>query len=518
MSTCGNLVSSACSAATTINNKGMVDMVLMLNALCSWFKADICPTTPFAIIQSEHQQSGGNTGFGGTAIFPIDRIADLLAQAYLEIDLPGLGLSGDLAGNTLAQPGVIVANQPNGVSLEPFWCRGVGYALITEVMEKVGNGEYDKMGGEFLFLYEELAGRPGARTTEMVGNFATERALQLFSRQRRRLYVPLQFAHMKEESQYFPYAALLYNTVSIQFMLRHLVDVIRVPLAAVIGGYLHANVNSRADIVAGAINNTNFIQAIGGLTGHTGNAMDADGHLCLLVNHILLDEPEHNAFADGQLTYLHVQHQSAGFSPSNAIVVAAPAAPNNLTQNAFSTNATATLTVDLQFSNPVAVIYAVARLACREAVFGASNQNVAAAHDWMNFSGFPNPVSGIAEDPLTNIALLLNNQTKISTQAAYFRLVQPFEAQTNIPSSTFIYQYSFARRPEDWTIGSGSANLGRIDSKKLTVTFSNMDFTSAPGGNNSPLPQNETVNVGVFALSWNALYFELGYGTFLTCV
>ena len=54
--------------------------------------------------------------------------------------------------------------------------------------------------------------------------------------------------------------------------------------------------------------------------------------------------------------------------------------------------------------------------------------------------------------------------------AGYFRLVQPFQYHTNIPTNNFIYSYSFALRPEEMQ-PSGSMNASRIDNMILQVNL-----------------------------------------------
>jgi hypothetical protein len=82
-------------------------------------------------------------------------------------------------------------------------------------------------------------------------------------------------------------------------------------------------------------------------------------------------------------------------------------------------------------------------------------------------NGLPEPVN--RTDLFVNAKLQLDGQDRFdSREARYFRLVQPYQRHTNIPSDRYINVYSFALRPEEQQ-PSGSLNASRIDNIVLQI-------------------------------------------------
>jgi hypothetical protein len=58
-----------------------------------------------------------------------------------------------------------------GCDNEPFayWTNAVGQAIVKMATLIIGTQTIDTLYSDFLFMWEELAGKPGKRLTEMIG-------------------------------------------------------------------------------------------------------------------------------------------------------------------------------------------------------------------------------------------------------------------------------------------------------------------------------------------------------------
>lgn len=124
-----------------------------------------------------------------------------------------------------------------------------------------------------------------------------------------------------------------------------------------------------------------------------------------------------------------------------------------------------------------------------ELIWAVQRKCQAAANNTFNFSGFQN------RDPVVRVCLRLNNLQRTDREGQYYRLVQPYQAHTNIPRG-FIYNYSFALHPEDCQ-PSGSLNFSRIDNIELGLQL-------------QPELASEEVALYVFARNFNVLRFKQG--------
>jgi hypothetical protein len=98
---------------------------------------------------------------------------------------------------------------------------------------------------------------------------------------------------------------------------------------------------------------------------------------------------------------------------------------------------------------------------------------------------------GIGPDYLKSAKILLNGHDRFQERLGpYFRLVQPWQHHTRIPSR-HIYVYSFALKPEEHQ-PSGTCNFSRIDNAALHLTFPT---------ELSPVPKQ----INIFAVNCNIL-------------
>jgi len=82
-----------------------------------------------------------------------------------------------------------------------------------------------------------------------------------------------------------------------------------------------------------------------------------------------------------------------------------------------------------------------------------------------------NPNGGNNEAPISNVELFLNSNSRFEKRKGeYFRLMQPYQRHTSIPTTNYIYVYSFALMPEKFQ-PTGTCNFSRLDNATLEVEF-----------------------------------------------
>ena len=181
----------------------------------------------------------------------------------------------------------------------------------------------------------------------------------------------------------------------------------------------------------------------------------ADIRAYLLLTNIYLDMQERDAFSCGAFQQLITQHQS------------------------YSTTTTSsTIRAQLNLNHPVTCL-----------IFSFQRKCMQDANERFNFSG-PG-----GTDIMTRAALRINNLPRFEADAKYFRLVQPWQYFSSIPTG-FIYVYSFALQPES-CMPSGSLNFSRIDSTEFLVELSD-------------LVAGEQITLLLFAINYNILRYRNG--------
>jgi hypothetical protein len=102
------------------------------------------------------------------------------------------------------------------------------------------------------------------------------------------------------------------------------------------------------------------------------------------------------------------------------------------------------------------------------------------------------------DEPIESAKLMLNGHDRFSERdGSYFRLVQPYQHHTRVPSKA-VYCYSFALKPEEHQ-PSGTCNFSRIDNATLSLKY------KGDG------PDSDSV-LKVFAVNYNVLRIMSGMG------
>jgi len=174
------------------------------------------------------------------------------------------------------------------------------------------------------------------------------------------------------------------------------------------------------------------------------------------LTYILLDEQERNRFAAGCMEQLYVQKQ-----------------------HSYQNIGSGASKITLNFNHPVIELIWAIRRKCN---------SLCGNH--FNFAG------KWGRDPALSFCLELNNQSRFSREARYFRLVQPYQHHTLIPQG-FIYCYSFAINAED-AQPNGSTNFSRIDNATFNVVIDPL------------LNDNGGYEMIVWARNYNVLRYKNG--------
>jgi hypothetical protein len=226
--------------------------------------------TNFATL-SVCQNFDSQVAFGTTSTCKIQKVGDLLYWIYLVIQLPGIRACPPRAGGcgpAMQFPYACDSNNPcaqtdaeyfasvqGGVSdwlyqqygscgdyvedcaanacgtagcadSEPWvhWVNAIGQFVIKKASLSISSYIVDVLYNDFLFMWEELAGQPGKRLTEMIGKYYCRDDLIAFSQETRILYVPLPFYFTQTPGNAFPLVACSFCNVSITVTWEQLIN------------------------------------------------------------------------------------------------------------------------------------------------------------------------------------------------------------------------------------------------------------------------------------------------------
>lgn len=496
--------------------QGKQDVFLTGNPSVSWFKFVYRRYTNFAI-ESQRMYFDGTPNFGQKISCLVPRNGDLLGPIFLKLTLPQLY---DQSGNKIGY-----VNSP-------------GHSLIQEISVQIGEQEIDKQTGQFMEIWSSLTvdasqragfdlmtgGRPGYPFLD-TGNNAPDVSghtktlpKHIYSRENGNplvdisgirvsgtdftnsvinpstvnseppaftkryprnyddpilgpvtLYIPLRFWFNKNPGLYLPLLAMQYHPVRINVTLA--------PLQSMFYSkqlYRQEKPNTRVPLNSGI------------------TVQPAQMGIQLWGDYAFLDVPERRRFVSAPLEYLIEQVQ---LSPPLAIPVNSR-----------------TATLGLNFNHPI-----------KEILWVLQRNVMETRHENFNWSSLGcyeiemNQVNGIPQPPnrtdlMVDAKIQLDGQDRFDTRdPVFFRLVQPYQRHTTIPSDRYIYVYSFALRPEELQ-PSGTLNASRIDNFVLQLGLQQQGTsynTSATFGD---------MTAYVYAINYNVLRVIDGYAGLLFSV
>jgi hypothetical protein len=321
----------------------------------------------------------------------------------------------------------------------------IGHAMIQEISLLIGEQEIDKQTGQWMEIWSNLTTSASQREgfDEMIGHSDGFPTISVQGPST--IYIPLRFWFSKNPGLYLPLLALQYHQIRVNITLA--------PLSSL--WYRIGLPNPNWQIAPPA----------------------TKPNIEFWGDFVYLDVDERRRFVNTPIEYLIEQVQYIN--------------PFPITANATSA------TIKLDFNHP-----------CREFIWILSRNEVIAQNEPFNWSSLAASETGaVPTDLIVDAVIQLDGQDRFDRrEAPYFRLVQPYQRHTTIPSGKFIYVYSFALRPEDIQ-PSGSLNASRIYNITLQLT-----------PNNNILSGRGDMTCTVFATNHNVLRVLDGFGGVLFSV
>ena len=337
------------------------------------------------------------------------------------------------------------------------WTNAIGQWLVRRSSLVIGGQVIDTLYCDYLYMWEELSGKPGKRLMEMIGKDISLANLVDESMMQRRLYVPLPFWFTQTSGNALPVVSLQFHGIQLHVCFQELSTCIQTS----------CSVNQ-----AGAPNTNVVVVRCDTKTPLT----DVDLKANIESTYIYLDIDERDRFATGSFEQLICQLQAYTVVTRVQQVQMA-----------------------LNFNHPIIELIWAVRRVCQSNV---NNNFCYTGKDCL--------------DPVKMVSLKLNNLPRFpDKEGRYFRLVQPWQYHTNIPENC-IYSYSFALHPEE-AQPSGSCNFSRIDNIELTLTMQDGLTQVDNPVVNCNVPNLVPGCCGdfqviVFGRNWNVLRFREGLG------
>ena len=418
--------------------------------------------TSFAEDLEENDFSAGTVGFGQKVSANISRYGDLVTDMFMEVRLPPIEAAAnvtDASGNTVAD-----------ADKAAYWVNAIGYALISEVQIEIGGTEVDILYPEWMFFWEEMTQRPGARLGEQIGKFTyspdVEEDMIEFAQEARTLYVPLPFwfnKYFMEAGLSIPLIALTYHEIKVKVTFR--------PLSECCCVVYRTTDPTHGDYYALAQGKI----PVNSKSGSTLVSSDMDAKL--LVSYVYLDKKERDAFATTEHTYLITTTQRQ--------------------MHAITSAGSASDQIKLYFNHPSnCLVWFV-----RPTDWMTNRRRFSVGHmdlfDYSLKSESDVSIWGDVTDSVKTASLTLNGHSRFpdNMPGLFFRQTVPIMKWPNC-SNGFMYVFSFSLQGGSWQPTS-TLNMSRIDHCQLELNY----------GANIP-----TSNVFVFAESYNLLIVKEGMG------
>lgn len=388
---------------------GKQDIFLTGNPQISFFRMVYRRHTHFAT-ESMAMYFDGTPNFGQRITCLIPRRGDLLGRIMLDVTLPSIR---DTSGNVLS------------------YTNSVGHALIQEITFEVGEQEIDRQTGEWMEIWTQMTTTGSQRDSlnQMIGRIEPYDTVNLIPgtlSQGIRLQIPLQFYFCQNPGLYLPLIALQYSPIRINITLRPLQQMFWKPPPnpfPTSGPSWQPACSTQVDCTSQITN------------------------MLLWGEFVYLDTEERRRFVSTSHEYIIEQVQ---YTPPQSIT-------------AGQTHAA----IQVDFNHPI-----------KEFFFMVQRDEMTTRNEWFNYShlGVGEPLPSFLQpylnsnapagrlDMITSAQLQLDGKDRFQTrEPSYFRLEQPYNHHTTTPVKSFIYNYSFALRPED-SQPTGTMNASRIDS------------------------------------------------------
>jgi hypothetical protein len=450
-------------------------------------------------------------------VHTVARTADLISNMFVKVQLPGLaniasptsaptGADGreavaDAAARTLYEGLAGEANPQAYVGTEPYYTNGAALCLLKNAHLVVGSAIIEKHYGEYLFLWDELAGESGKRLS--LSKASSVAALKHAAKKAQEFYIPLHFSFTASSGQAFPLVACQFHKVEIHAECRSLTDCIiglnaTLQTVAAIPN-MTAQTMVRPLQTKASLNDCVPLEysGFGSLVRRTNANMSkwvavADTHIGyhVIKRGIYLDVAERKMFAQMNSTLLIKQLQTQRFQVTS-------------TDGKLGGQR-------LNLNHPVShMVVAVQAKDCQQ----TSIQTNGLQKQFMNFGSLIEPTFGGSLEPLLSWQLFINGYARLGangnkpTGGKFFRTVIPYQQGLRQPES-YVYLHSFADECADKANPSGHMNFSRIDNATCDFVI-NPAFFQQTTTNGSRAYQNGA-EVIVYAENYNTVRLTLG--------
>jgi len=351
-------------AVAQIVAKGIADIVLTGLAEVTYWRMRVQTCSNFALECVQEQITNAAFGKSGCRT-QISRSGDLISDQYVKIELPGLiahidtvrtaatdsvsltfpyvSLIGGSNMSTARSAGAFAGVGADGVEKVQqmgydtgyssgfrniggeyaHWVQAVGMRLLKKVELRIGNQQVDTLTSDWLFVWEELAGKPGKRCLDAVGKHPTREGLIAFSRCPQTLFVPLPFWYTKAAGNALSAISLQYHSIELVVDFEQLKNlVIRSTNAVEVkcvthpgsGSSNHIDASNRRAMQIALEGNSYAADAISGQSTFTaGQAIT-----CYVEsNFVFLDSEERDRFAEGAFDQLVTLLQYDSFTKAS---------------------------------------------------------------------------------------------------------------------------------------------------------------------------------------------------------
>jgi hypothetical protein len=377
----------------------------------------------------------------------IARYGDLITDLHLWVQLPPITAPDD--GTWNQGPDDSDGNS-TFYSSAAYWVNAIGYALVNEITLEIGSQDIDTMYAEYLFLWEELTQRPGARVRETIGRFewssTVEDDMIEWSNQSRELFIQVPFFFNKyflEKGLAIPLISLTYHEIKIKVTFNSIADTTCVVMKTGADSsfpdkwYL---VESGTYSVPKNTNTGTYLQT-------------TDLTAKLLVTYVYLDVDERNSMSqsDAEIVVTCLQRQINTISTSG------------LTQDSLK----------LYFNHPSNFLLWVIRPQNYKTQTGRRRYSVG-YKDMFDFTAKKANTAmafGDVWDPIASATLKLNSHERWPEymSSIFFRAVQPLLKFENVPSS-YLYVFCFSVAGGSWNPTS-TLNFSRIEHTQLDFKY-----------------------------------------------
>lgn len=417
--------------------KGMAEDVINLNPQITFFKKVYKRHTNFGI-ENIQQDLNTTVDFGSSTDITITKTGSLISDMYMEFTLPPPADTGgkDDSGNAIDTPWG--AGVSNGIvqNYESYatYVDAVGYSIINNVKLILNNDTVDKHTGLWYDVWNELSD-PNQTEWALVGktNSKTEPDGPNFNKSH--YYVPLKFYFNRNPGLALPIFLLNEGDVKISITLNSKESLLRFKNQSGVTPVFRSE----------SLSNFKFYT-----------------------------------------TYIFLE-------PSEELRISSNLPSEYLIETLdIQDNVSASDLSSMTFENPVKEIIWVFRHNDRVAEGSTTNipkfNNIGDTNpnDIFNYSSAAENTSldyG-TYDTFNTVSMNISNQERFSsTEAPFFRTMQPYKHHSNTPGGIsqnekkkYIYVYSFALSPEDYQ-PSGSYNFSALDDK-VSFTFAGHNLSN----------------------------------------